>query len=51
MKRRKQAAVAEREFIVNETFSGTKKLAEIFSDLLYAEYCRREKQNGRKIAG
>jgi hypothetical protein len=39
---RKQAAAAERVFIVNETYGGTLKLPDIFSDLLCAEYCRKE---------
>jgi hypothetical protein len=44
---RQQATVAERVFIVNETYEGTLKLSDIFSDLLCAEYCRKKEQNGR----
>jgi hypothetical protein len=45
---RKRSAVTAREFIVNETYGGTLKLPDIFSDLLYAEYCRKEQKNLRE---
>jgi hypothetical protein len=39
--------VTEREFIVKETFNGTRKLSEILADLIYSEYCRKEQKNVR----
>jgi hypothetical protein len=50
-KPRRQAAVAKREFTVNETYSGTLKLADIFSDLICAGYCRKERKNLRERDG
>jgi hypothetical protein len=47
-KYRRRAAGIEREFIIKEVFGGTRKLPDIFSALLYAEYCRREEHNGHK---
>ena len=32
----------ERVFIVTESYAGIKNLSDIFADLLYAEYCKRE---------
>jgi hypothetical protein len=34
-----------REFIIQESYAGKKKLSDIFADLLYSEY-RRQEQGG-----
>jgi hypothetical protein len=40
----------EKVFIVNERYAGIKDLSDIFADLLYAAYCKRERGNtGKKI--
>ena len=44
---RKRAAAAKREFIVSETYEGPLKLTDIFSDLLCAEYRRKERRDSR----
>jgi len=50
IKPRKKRPALKREFIVTETFNGTRKLADLVSELIYAEYCRRlekeRKNNG-----
>lgn len=38
IKRRSQETV----FIVNENYAGIKNLSDIFADLLYSAYCKRE---------
>ncbi|GHU97935.1 hypothetical protein FACS1894211_00760 [Clostridia bacterium] len=40
---RKKRAATERKFIITESYNGTHKLSEIVSDLIFAEYSRREK--------
>ena len=32
----------EKVFIVNESYAGKKNLSDIFADLLYSAYCKRE---------
>ena len=32
----------EKVFIVNESYAGIKSLSDIFADLLYSAYCKRE---------
>jgi hypothetical protein len=43
----KERAAIEREFIVKESYNGTRKLSDILADLLYAEYCRKEQKSAR----
>ena len=33
-----------RHFIIMESYSGKRGLSDIFADLLYSEYCRREER-------
>jgi hypothetical protein len=40
-----KATCMKTEIIVTEAYKGTKKLSDILADLLYAEYCRKEKKN------
>jgi len=44
-KEKRGAEKMERHFIVTEAYSGKRGLSDIFADLLYAEYCRKEQQN------
>ena len=32
----------QKVFIITETFAGKKKLSDIYADLLYSAYCKRE---------
>jgi hypothetical protein len=33
-----------RRFVVREEYSGKRNLSDIFADLLYAEYCKKEER-------
>ena len=35
----------EKVFIVNESYAGKRNLSDIFADLLYSAYCKREPDN------
>jgi hypothetical protein len=41
----RESTATAREFIIQESYAGKKKLSDIFADLLYSEY-RRQEQGG-----
>jgi hypothetical protein len=47
-KEKRGAGKTPRRFIITREYSGKRNLSDIFADLLYAEYCRKEQQGNAK---
>jgi hypothetical protein len=47
-KGKRGAGKTARRFIITREYSGKRNLSDIFADLLYAEYCRKEQQENAK---